>query len=385
MTPMMINRVLNDLNVTYSENFTIWASHYLAITISCIFGSLLSNKIGRLNFLYLWVILGIVTSPLFALLSNLTVTNVLIISSILGISFGLGLPSCLAYFADHTLVENRGRISGIILLTTNLSAPLFVILFGMFNLIVDSIIFTAWRAFGLIVFFSKPEEKFASEKKNLASFISIRHDKSFILYFIAWLMFCFIDRLEKPIVKYSSGDFYYSLVMIEPIIGSVFAFIAGLISDWVGRKRVVLYGFVTLGIAYAIIGIAPSASVSWYFYLAIDSIAGGMLWVLFILIIWGDLSQHGTREKYYALGAIPYLLTDIVRLLSAPYVMLIQETSAFSLASFFLFLAILPLLYAPETLPERKIELRQLRKYVKAAKEAQQKHAERATKQQRLS
>jgi len=44
------------------------------------------------------------------------------------------------------------------------------------------------------------------------------------------------------------------------------------------------------------------------------------------------------------------------------------------LASVFLFLAVLPLLYAPETLPEKKIRLRQLRKYMAAAKKVKEKY-----------
>jgi len=137
---------------------------------------------------------------------------------------------------------------------------------------------------------------------------------------------------------------------------------------------VVLYGFITLGIAYAIIGLAPATSISWYLYLVISSISTGMLWVIFLLILWGDLSQSSTGEKYYAIGGIPYFLSDITQMILIPYVTLIPETSAFSLASFFLFLAVLPLLYAPETMPERKIELRRLSKYVQEAKKVKKKY-----------
>jgi hypothetical protein len=57
---------------------------------------------------------------------------------------------------------------------------------------------------------------------------------------------------------------------------------------------------------------------------------------------------------------------------------LIQPTAAFSIAGFFLFLAVLPLMYAPETLPERKIRLRQLRSYVEAAKKVREKYLKKA-------
>jgi len=374
MAPTMIGNVLSGLNATYTQNLSIWATYYASLIGSIIAGSILSKKTNRLTFLYLWIILGAVTSLLPALINDFTVIHVLIISILLGISSGLGIPSCWAYFADCTLIENRGRIGGIILLTSNLFAPLFAVSYMMVNLIVGSIIFAVWRGFGLIIFILKPDEKIASEMKKNDSFTLILRDKSFLLYFVAWFMFCLVDRLGQPILKSFFGDFHYLVVMIGPIIGGFSAFIGGILSDRIGRKRVLLYGFVTLGIAYAIISIVPPTIVSWYFYLIVVSISTGILWVIFFLIVWGDLSQYGTREKYYVIGAIPLYFTNIIQLLSTPYVTLIPETSVFSLASFFLFLAVLPLLYAPETLPEKKIRFRQLRKYMEAAKKVKEKY-----------
>jgi MFS family permease len=372
MTLIMIDNILTSLSVTYTQNLIVRAAYFISIVGSSIVGSALSNKISRLNFLYIWMILGIVMSLVFVPINNFTVIHILFFCILLGISFGLGMPSCLAYFTDYTPIENRGRISGTIFLTTNLSAPLLVMALNMFGLISNLIFLAVWRGLGLLVFFLKPEKNSASEKKKDISFISVLHDKSFLLYFIAWLMFCLIDRFERPVLANLLGDFYY--LMIGPIIGSFFALIAGVLSDRVGRKRVVLYGFVTLGIAYAVIGIAPATLFSWYFFLTIESIATGILWVTFILILWGDLSQFSTGEKYYAIGEAPYFLTFIIQLLSIPYVALVPTYAAFSLASFFLFAAVLPLVYAPETLPEKKIRLRQLTKYLEKAKKVKEKY-----------
>jgi len=371
-TPMILNNILSGLNVTNAQQNIIWATYYVAIIGFSIFGSILASKISRLKFLYFWITLGIITSSLPALLNNITITHAFVISFLFGTSFGLGMPSCLAYFADHTLIENRGRISGITLLIINLSAPLFAIAFSMFNLMVNSIILAVWRASGLIIVFLKPKERMLSETKNKNSFVVVLRDKSFVLYFIAWFMFMLIDRSEVPVLRFFLGDFHYYI--IAPIIGSFSAFVAGIFADQIGRKRMVVYAFVTFGIAYAVIGIAPAAWFSRYFFLAIESTSGGILAVTFILILWGDLSQSTIREKCYAIAEIPVFLTSIIQLFAAPYFMSIPNTSAFSLASFFLFLAVLPLLYAPETLPEKKIELRQLRKYVEAAKKVQEKY-----------
>ncbi len=87
---------------------------------------------------------------------------------------------------------------------------------------------------------------------------------------------------------------------------------------------------------------------------------------MFTIVIWGELARFGT-EKYYAVGEAPFFLTQLVYLLFAPYMTLISETSAFSLAAFFLFIAIIPLLYVHETLPEKKIQQRQLKIYTEEA------------------
>ncbi|MDH5460109.1 MAG: hypothetical protein OEW71_03630, partial [Candidatus Bathyarchaeota archaeon] len=70
----------------------------------------------------------------------------------------------------------------------------------------------------------------------------------------------------------------------------------------------------------------------------------------------------------------PYLLAGFLSILVKPYVTVIPLGTAFSLASFFLFLAVIPLMYAPETLPEKKIRERELRQYIEKAKKMKEKH-----------
>ncbi len=378
--PIIIEDLLETLNVTDTQTIIVWTSYFAAIVGSSMFGSIFSNRIDRLNFIYLWIISGTVTSALPALFYSFTLTHVLILSILLGASFGLGMPSCLAYFADCTLVENRGRIGGIILLFTNLGAPLLGIpfeVFGeVFGLTVNLLIFAMWRGAGLIIYFLKPKKNPAPKTRKI-SFASILGHKPFLFYFVAWFMFCLVDRLEGPILtKLFSEEAPFPYHIVGPMIGSLSALMGGLLSDWIGRKRVVLYGFATLGIAYAIISIVPSTEFSSYFYLTIGSISTGFLWVAFLLILWADLSQSGTREKYYVIGTLPFFLANIIQPFSAPHAEEFPTGAAFSLAAFFLFIAVLPLLYAPETLPERKIELRRLRKYVETARKVKEKYTE---------
>jgi hypothetical protein len=93
------------------------------------------------------------------------------------------------------------------------------------------------------------------------------------------------------------------------------------------------------------------------------------------MTLWGDLAEEGQKEKFYVLGGLPYLLAGFLSVIVKPFAEVIQTVTAFSLASFFLFVAVLPLMYAPETLPEKKIKERELRDYLDKAKKTKEKYA----------
>jgi MFS family permease len=373
MTITMLDNLLISLEVTETQTIIIWTVYYLTLTGLGIIGAILTNKVNRIKFLGLWIIFGALITSFPLLFANPTMNQMPILAILLGGSLGIGMPSCLAYFADNTFIENRGRTSGMIFLFTNLAAiTLFSIGITNLNIVLSWVILSIWRASGLIVFFLKPKEKIVSKTKTKDSFKVIFNNKSFLLYFVAWFMFMLVDRSEAPMVRFFLNDPTY--LMIAPIIGSFSAFVGCLLADRVGRKRIVIIGFVTYGIAYAAVGIAPDFPFSKLFFLSIESVSTGILVATFILLLWGDLSEFGSREKYYAIGISPFFLTSIFQLFSGKYLMEIPNTSAFSLAAFFLFLAVLPLLYAPETLPEKKMELRRLRKFAEEAKKAKEKY-----------
>ncbi len=344
----------------------VWTTYYIAAVSLGIVGAAFSNKIRRINFLYLWMILGAVSPLSLALANDLSIVNLSISGLLLGVSLGLGMPSALSYFADSTLIENRGRVGSFIFLAANLGVVPIAIFFTGLSLVTNSLILIAWRSLGLIAFaLMKPTDKTLKESRKNVSFLSVFHDRSFILYLLPWFMFTFIDRALRP---------FFGPNLLEAIIGSVAVLIGGFLCDTIGRKRVVVYGFVLLGIAYAIVGIAPTIEVSRYLYSVLDGFAAGMLMITFVLTLWGDLSQTGTREKYYAIGSIPLFATNLVPVFLSTYITQIPASAVFSVASFFLFIAVLPLMYAPETLPEKKIRLRKLRGYAETAKKLREKY-----------
>ena len=379
MASRVLNQLLIGLEPRNTENLAILATFYLSIIGTSILGAFLSRKVDRVKFLCIWTVLGTITSLLPALLINVTYFQVWSVSLLIGASFGLGIPSCLAYFAECTTVENRGRIGAITFLISNISVIFLGILFGIFDLAIVTVFFALLRGLGLIVFFIKPEKQSSSQIRTSASFVSILRDRTFQLYFIVWSMFPLINEFEKALLsdylQLWNSSLLETMAVVEPLVATFAILIGGLLCDWIGRKKILLSGFVALGVAYAIIGIVPDSVELWNLYFLVDGVAWGIFSLIFVLILWGDLAQSGRSEKYYTLGSIPYFLSTIIPLLlPQSFVDDVLLVAAFSLASFFLFIAVIPLVFAPETLPEKKIELRRLRSFAEDAKKAREKY-----------
>jgi MFS family permease len=371
----MTRRILSTILSDQGDQLILvtWGVYDLTLIGSGIVGAVLSSRVRRLQFIYFWMLLGTLASILPSFIPN-PKTYVLGISFLWSVALGLGIPSSFAYFAESTDFENRGRISGLIFLAANLSAP-FIVLFLTTDATFNFILSTVWRGLGLLILLAlKPQAKMPLDESKTVSFISVLKNKTFLLYLLPWLMFSMIDGFEKLFFQnFLSPDLFNLLRMIGALIGTIFAFIGGLLSDLVGRKRIVIYGFVSLGLAYAAVGVASANYISWYFYSVIDGIAWGIFTVTFVLTLWGDLSPPKGREKYYAIGSIPFFLAEFAGLVLVPF-MWIPLNAAFSVASLFLFLAVLPLMYAPETLPEKKMEIRRLKGYIEQAKKFTEKY-----------
>ena len=373
----ILREIVNIASFSDYEVLMIWSANFFGGVASIVVGAFLAGKFHqKVRFLLFWVLLGIISSfsPLFVDIN--VINSVFVVSILFSVSLGLGLPASMAMFARHTVVENRARLGGMML-------P-FIMILGAFtaslltgNIMFDSLFLAVWRGVALSSFlFAKSDEEYMKERAEV-SFVHILRERSFILYIIPWIMFSLINHLSASInVKlFPSEDFTYQLIVTGNIVAGVFAIVGGFLSDIIGRKRITIIGFIMLGIGYAILGIYPLSKDLWYFHTIVDGIAWGVFYVIFITTIWGDLAYSRSSEKYYALGSLPYLLSNFLRLTVGPFIAnTVSEHAIFSFASFFLFLAVLPLMFAPETLPEKKIRERELKKYIEKAKKIKEKY-----------
>ena len=372
LTYLMFNNAITQLTISANESLMLFVAYYVAAALSVIFGSIFFAR-ARDAGLLLWMLAGTVMTVLLTTIMSDNMSINMLISFLFGISVGVGFPSCLAYFADATRIEHRGIQGGITWTAIGIGSLVLALLVTSFDSFSTFAALAIWRLSGLVAFFFLRNRKGEKETGKSPAYRSILRRRDVLLYLVPWIMFCFVNFTETPILQKLFGDFYVLVTLAEFALIGIFSLIGGLLADTVGRKRVVITGFVTLGIAYALLSFASGTPISWYLYTAFDGFAWGMFAAVFFMTLWGDLGEGYEKEKYYALGGLPYLLAGFLPIVVAPYVDLIGTVAAFSLASFFLFLAVLPLMYAPETLPEKSIKERELKSYVEKAKKAKEK------------
>ena len=359
----------------------IWGLHFSGLIISALVGASLAKKIERSQLLILWMTLGVISSLLLFALTSLDVLTISLLALFLGISLGIGMPTCMSYFTDCIPIESRGRISGITMFVSGIGIFAFTVA-QTSNTLILGVVLAVWRLSSLIVFNSVKSLKKTENKRSFPSYRLIFSQRSFILYFVPWVMFSLVNYLTTPLQPTPEKGTADILMLVQIGFLGLFALLGGFFLDSVGRKRIAMAGFIMLGLGAAVVGVFAENPLSLYFNSVINGVAWGLLLVLFVLTIWGDLSYSSASEKYYALGVMPFFVSNFLDFAIGKTIAAnISSSALFSFTAFFLFLAVLPLFYAPETLPEKTIKDRELKNYLDKAQKVAQKEAEKNQKQ----
>jgi len=371
----ILKNAIDEICLTYNSKFIFYSVLFLSTVVSIITSaSYLSKLTNRKFFLTTWILLEVFSSFMLAILKKPTTFNVTFILVLIGVSFGLGLPEFMALFADTTKNENRARLSSIILLFMFVTIFAFRFLIST-NLSLNVIILAIWRLFGLTSIFLFEYFLEHKEVKKGPSIALLFKNRMVLFYLIPWTIFSLVNYLSWSICsRIYEENFISSSALINGIISGIFAVVAGFLADNVGRKRTLIAGFISFGIGYAMLGINPFNIYAWHLYTFLDGVSWGILSVIFLFTIWGDLSNGKSSEEYYAVGFLPYAVSGFLRVTLGPLIAeVVPAYAILSFAAFFLFLAIFPLMYAPETLPENVFRERELRGYIEKAKRVREK------------
>ena len=379
-TYTVFSGIVNGLSLLETEKLGLFATYYVGVAVSAILGAKFFPR-ARTRSLDVWLFMGAIATFLLTTVSVGGVLTDALLALFFGISLGIGLPSCLSYFADSTSVENRGFTSGIIWSAVGFTVVIFGLLMNALGQWEALVVLTIWRLFGGIGFLLLNRKHAKPVAQKSPSYLEVTRKRQILLYLFPWVLFSIMNFAEAPILEgvFGAESFAFAQFAEWGLVGIV-AIIGGVIADITGRKRVVIAGFVMLGIEYAAMSVFSNSPATLYLFVILDGITWGLLVTVFFTVIWGDLGENFEKEKYYTLGGLPYILSNFLYVLIKPYVGDISITAAFSFASFFLFLAVIPLMYAPETLPEKTMKDRELKSYLEKAQKVAQKEAEKSQK-----
>ncbi len=358
------------------EGLQIWGFHFGGLIFFALIGTLITKKIEHQKFMTLWMLFGALSSLTIIFVNPSDMGQVSIAGLLIGASLGLGMPACMGRYADSIPVESRGRVSGITLFVSGIGIVVFSIA-GISDPLILGVVLATWRLIGLVLFLIvKVPQSPLLAKKSASKYKHIFSQHSFILYLIPWVMFSLINYLVAPSRPNIEVNDAGNLALIQTGFMGIFALIGGFLIDSMGRKRIAVTGFILLGLGTAVLGISSSSMPILYFNAIVDGIAWGFLLVLFILTVWGDLSYTESSDKYYALGVMPFFISKFLDLTVGSYIYanLNNSPALFSFGAFFLFIAVLPLIYAPETLPEKVTQKKMIDSYVEKAKKEAEKY-----------
>src|SRR3990170_9149077 len=368
----ILQKSIGALNLDFLPNIAVWSTHFAALIVSALLGVYLIRKLGgRTRFLAIWILVGIFASFAPFAVNTTAAWGAVTLGLVFGVSLSFGMPNCMGYFTSQVPVENRGRIGGVIILFTGLGTVGLAIT-GINGLVELTITLVVWRTIALVAFaFDKPSIEF-EDRSRTPSYRAVLNQRPFILYFVPWIMFALLNYLTAPVQQnVLDPSMFSTLQILENVFAGAFALVGGIFMDSVGRKRLAIIGFVVLGLSYSILGFFNDTPI-WYAHAVMIGISWGILYVLFVVTIWGDLSHGAPSDKFYALGVSPFFISKMLQLtINSQMVAAIPLSAIFSFTALFLFLAVLPLIYAPETLPEKTMKDRELKNYIeKAQKEA---------------
>ena len=351
---------------------------YFFAAFSAIIASSISEKINRKKLLWVWIFSGILSTALVAFARG--EFFIWILGPLLGISLGLGFPYSLSLLADCTESEQRGRVSGILLLQTFVMLALGTLLDEIINswFIGIIVVLIILRLTSLLAFFvdeCEPCCKFIDEKKSKRdTWLSILTYGRFVLYFVPWMLFMvaavITEYLLWPPLKLDSNlEIAFQIGNPLHYVGTaICGIISGIIADRVGRRTPTIIGLVLLGTSFVFMNFIINIYTMFANMMAVG-MAFGFLMVVSISVP-GDLAFPKSKEKFYALifvlpVAIYGGLGAITRVIgiSGPRELMLQ------LLIIVLFMAIIPVWISKETLSSEKMRQRKLKEHLQKVKE----------------
>jgi hypothetical protein len=287
-----------------------------------------------------------------------------------GIAFGLGTLLFLVCFWRLTVPEERGRVSGLMLLISFLLVTIILPLSEGLSFAETIMLCTALSLGTLTIRLLGPSRAKSASDDDLRG--SNPEKRTVILYLIPWLVFSFVNATLAKNVSFNVSQLFSPPVrmgfVFAQAIGTVLgATIGGMVADFLGRRLPLALGLTFYGLSVALSGLVKTPEFFYLVYL-MNGATWGIASALYILVIFGDLASSNSYAQMCPLGLVVFHFSVGVGQVLTPLVFQIPLVITSLLSCLLFFVSIMPLILAPETLPLGFREKIRLKIYIYFAK-----------------
>lgn len=348
-----------------SETFSTCSAIFnFIIVFALLFGLFIIRKINKIYAIYTWSAFSLIGTILIFFASNGTLK--LTMYYLLGGLFGISQLAFFTLFWDLTVLEERGRMSGlmgfislsIFVFSTAIAGSLdflgLLMLVVFLNLVIFSIKILNPKKI-LILTAKKTQKVYDPDKRMI------------ILYLVPWIVFSLINatlavNISFGVSQLVSPDIFILFSFLQGVGAGFGALIGGIIADFFGRRVSLAFGLTLYGFSSALVGLGKYEM--FYLVYVANGLNWGILSSLYLLTIWGDLSTTESCANRYSLGLIIFYLSAGIGRILVPQIYQIPMTTASILVCSFIFLSNIPLILAPELLPTDFREKIRLKSYI---------------------
>jgi hypothetical protein len=343
----------------------VQASFSFVIALAILLSIFFIHRINELN-----AILGCsaatITAIILLLLIPYEAIRVLLIFAV-GVFYGIGELAFFSYFWRITVIEERGRIAGVVALIV---LPLYFLvgfgLTGTLDLFGTAVLSILLISLSLGATISRPKmEKLTTKRDSEGNTFEKR---VIVFYLIPWAVFSIINvtlgvNISLGISQQVTSQFYLTLLALQLIAALLGALIGGVVSDFYGRKLPLAFSLTLYGISAVLVGLVNN-SIAYYFSYIANGLSWGILLTMYSFVIWGDLANEKNCFKMYGIGLITFFSATGIGLITQ--VSEIPLTISALASCMFIFISNIPVILAPELLPSDFREIMKLKLHMKA-------------------
>jgi hypothetical protein len=255
--------------------------------------------------------------------------------------FGAVAWTLALYFADGTVISERGRVGSIITAFTLFTTPIVVAISKQFPLPVQIFLSILAVLATSLKTVSPPSAAMRATQQPTNGF---SHTQSFFLYFLPWVLLCLNNATFIQAISTQLKAQFMALQMtaftLEYLSAGLGTLLCGLVIDWVGRRSMALLSYTMLGITTCISGLVPTPSLYLLFHIT-SGFGWGSLLVLFLLIVWDEVAPPYLSGMKYGLGLSAYHLTQGIGGLVSPLPFQISEAALINAILMFLSISLI--------------------------------------------